>query len=533
MAAVHDRMPAIIEPEAFSAWLDNDGVEVPEATALLRPAPDEALELVPIGPAVNRAANDDPAIQSPVGDAIRAAAPVAARAIRNVMPEKPKAVRPVDALAHADGVSRCPWAGSTRSMSPITTRNGACPNGTTARCSRSSMLDGVPGRPLLDHHPAQAPRLPRRFRRLRSREDRPLRPGQDRGADGATPASCATAPRSRRRSRSPASRSILRSAAAWRAISGASSTAGRSRTSGARCARFPSRPSLAGDLQGFAARGAQFRRPDHHLRLHAGDRHGQRPSRRLPSPRRLPRARRRARRDERRRSAARLAAHAVGAPARSDRSLAARRRDRRHRARAWRASRAGTARRAGRRSSRSRSIRCWSRRSSRPRAPQATRAERLAALLHDAPEYVIGDMISPFKAAIGGDYKRVEARLLRRSSCASACRRRWRRTRQGGQGGRPRRRLSRGDGARRLHDRRGAQVLRRAEICARRPSRPICSRCGRPRRRSFSSRASPNSTARSAPSVLTPVRSDFMPRIHVCSLALIGETVERPARARW
>jgi 5'-deoxynucleotidase YfbR-like HD superfamily hydrolase len=36
---------------------------------------------------------------------------------------------------------------------------------------------------------------------------------------------------------------------------------------------------------------------------------------------------------------------------------------------------------------------------------------RLAALLHDAPEYVIGDMISPFKAAIGGDYRRVEARL--------------------------------------------------------------------------------------------------------------------------
>jgi len=38
---------------------------------------------------------------------------------------------------------------------------------------------------------------------------------------------------------------------------------------------------------------------------------------------------------------------------------------------------------------------------------------RLAALLHDAPEYVIGDMISPFKAAIGGDYKRVEAGLQR------------------------------------------------------------------------------------------------------------------------
>ena len=33
-------------------------------------------------------------------------------------------------------------------------------------------------------------------------------------------------------------------------------------------------------------------------------------------------------------------------------------------------------------------------------------------LLHDAPEYVIGDMISPFKAVLGGDYKAVEARLL-------------------------------------------------------------------------------------------------------------------------
>jgi len=39
------------------------------------------------------------------------------------------------------------------------------------------------------------------------------------------------------------------------------------------------------------------------------------------------------------------------------------------------------------------------------------RSSRLAALLHDAPEYVIGDMISPFKAAIGGDYRRIEARL--------------------------------------------------------------------------------------------------------------------------
>ena len=37
---------------------------------------------------------------------------------------------------------------------------------------------------------------------------------------------------------------------------------------------------------------------------------------------------------------------------------------------------------------------------------------RLAALLHDAPEYVIGDLISPFKAALSLDYKAFEHRLL-------------------------------------------------------------------------------------------------------------------------
>lgn len=36
---------------------------------------------------------------------------------------------------------------------------------------------------------------------------------------------------------------------------------------------------------------------------------------------------------------------------------------------------------------------------------------RLAALLHDAAEYVIGDLISPFKAAVGIDYKAFEHRL--------------------------------------------------------------------------------------------------------------------------
>lgn len=47
------------------------------------------------------------------------------------------------------------------------------------------------------------------------------------------------------------------------------------------------------------------------------------------------------------------------------------------------------------------------------RRPDASPEDRLAALLHDGPEYVIGDMISPFKAVVGGGYKLVEERLQR------------------------------------------------------------------------------------------------------------------------
>ena len=45
-------------------------------------------------------------------------------------------------------------------------------------------------------------------------------------------------------------------------------------------------------------------------------------------------------------------------------------------------------------------------------APKATTPKRMMALLHDAPEFVVGDLISPFKAVIGGEYKALEQRLL-------------------------------------------------------------------------------------------------------------------------
>ncbi len=44
--------------------------------------------------------------------------------------------------------------------------------------------------------------------------------------------------------------------------------------------------------------------------------------------------------------------------------------------------------------------------------PRLAREVRLMALLHDASEYVVGDLISPFKAAVGIDYKDFELRLL-------------------------------------------------------------------------------------------------------------------------
>ncbi len=43
--------------------------------------------------------------------------------------------------------------------------------------------------------------------------------------------------------------------------------------------------------------------------------------------------------------------------------------------------------------------------------PKAPAGERLTALLHDAPEYVIGDMISPVKAAVGPGYDELDKRL--------------------------------------------------------------------------------------------------------------------------
>jgi putative SOS response-associated peptidase YedK len=60
---VHDRMPVIIPPEGYGAWLD---VGNRRAADLLRPSADAGLTIVRVGPVVNRATNDTPECLIPV-----------------------------------------------------------------------------------------------------------------------------------------------------------------------------------------------------------------------------------------------------------------------------------------------------------------------------------------------------------------------------------------------------------------------------------------------------------------------------------
>lgn len=73
LAPIHDRMPAVLAPEDYDAWLDAEAVSAEDASALLAPAPEQMLEAFPISERVNRVANDDASILEPVGETIAAA----------------------------------------------------------------------------------------------------------------------------------------------------------------------------------------------------------------------------------------------------------------------------------------------------------------------------------------------------------------------------------------------------------------------------------------------------------------------------
>ncbi len=72
MSRVHDRMPAILPRAHFSQWLDTDEVDAHAAVKLLAPAPEQALDLTPIGLRVNKVSTDDEGLQTPTGPALKA-----------------------------------------------------------------------------------------------------------------------------------------------------------------------------------------------------------------------------------------------------------------------------------------------------------------------------------------------------------------------------------------------------------------------------------------------------------------------------
>lgn len=66
VAPVHDRMPALVWPEDWDAWLDVDRVDAEAATARLAPAPASTLIGTPVSPAVNDARRDGPDLLAPL-----------------------------------------------------------------------------------------------------------------------------------------------------------------------------------------------------------------------------------------------------------------------------------------------------------------------------------------------------------------------------------------------------------------------------------------------------------------------------------
>lgn len=68
LSALHDRMPVVLAPDDWSLWLDG-AAPLPMVLDLLRPAPDDALEMRPVSPRVGVVANDDPGLLDPVAPA--------------------------------------------------------------------------------------------------------------------------------------------------------------------------------------------------------------------------------------------------------------------------------------------------------------------------------------------------------------------------------------------------------------------------------------------------------------------------------
>ena len=65
VAALHDRVPALLPRGSFEAWLDCRSGSAVEAAQLLAPAPEDLLEIVEVSPRLNDPRNEGPELQEP------------------------------------------------------------------------------------------------------------------------------------------------------------------------------------------------------------------------------------------------------------------------------------------------------------------------------------------------------------------------------------------------------------------------------------------------------------------------------------
>lgn len=70
LSALHDRMPVILDPADFDAWLDPNA-EMRHITPLMRPADNDLLEIVAVSDRVNKATNEGPDLQEEAGGLLR------------------------------------------------------------------------------------------------------------------------------------------------------------------------------------------------------------------------------------------------------------------------------------------------------------------------------------------------------------------------------------------------------------------------------------------------------------------------------
>jgi putative SOS response-associated peptidase YedK len=79
MAPIHDRMPVIVPPQDYAAWLDRDNREAAGLEALLAPYPAAGMQAWPVSAQVNHARNDGPALIEPAGTSATIAAATLSR----------------------------------------------------------------------------------------------------------------------------------------------------------------------------------------------------------------------------------------------------------------------------------------------------------------------------------------------------------------------------------------------------------------------------------------------------------------------